>query len=80
MISDAARAAAVMAAAGGPGDGTIGLVLADAGYLSGRNLTCPGPDRLIATGKHRALEKAARAARRAAAREAGKQAGARSRR
>ena len=38
----------------------IGLFLADAGYLSGQNLTCPGPDRLIATGKHRDLEKAAR--------------------
>jgi transposase len=62
MIRDAMTAAAVMAAAGGPGDGTIGLVLADAGYLSERNLTCPGPDRLIAAGKRRALEKAARAA------------------
>jgi hypothetical protein len=62
MIAEAARAAAVMAAAGGPGDGTAGLVLADAGYLSGRNLTCPGPDRLIAVGKHRTLETAARAA------------------
>jgi len=40
--------------------GPIGLVLADAGYLSEANLTCPGPDRLIATGKHRDLEKAAR--------------------
>jgi transposase len=62
MIRDAAAAAAAMAAAGGPGDGGIGLVLADAGYLSERNLTCPGPDRLIATGKHRDLEKTARAA------------------
>jgi transposase len=62
MIRGAARAAAMMAAAGGPGDGVIGLVLADAGYLSERNLTCPGPDRLIATGKRRALEKAARTA------------------
>ena len=35
-------------------------MLADAGYLSGRNLTCPGPDRLIATGKARDLEKTAR--------------------
>jgi Transposase DDE domain len=61
MIKDAAAAAAAMAAAGGPGDGEIGLVLADAGYLSGHNLACPGPDRLIATGKHRALEQAARA-------------------
>jgi hypothetical protein len=61
MIRDAAHAAAMMAAAGGPGDGQIGLVLADAGYLSGDNLTCPGPDRLIAVGKHHDLEKAARA-------------------
>jgi transposase len=38
----------------------IGTVLADAGYRSHANLTCPGPDRLIATGKHRDLEKAAR--------------------
>jgi transposase len=38
----------------------IGQALADAGYLSRHNLTCPGPDRLIATGKHRDLEKAAR--------------------
>jgi transposase len=39
---------------------TIGLFLADAGYLSEHNLTTPGPDRLIATGKTRNLEKAAR--------------------
>jgi transposase len=47
----------------GPGgqDGGIGLVLADAGYCSEGNLTSPGPDRLIATGKGRDLEKAARA-------------------
>ena len=38
----------------------IGLALADAGYLSRHNLTCPGPDRLIATGKRRDLEQAAR--------------------
>jgi transposase len=31
----------------------IGIVLADAGYLSTANLTAPGPDRLIAVGKHR---------------------------
>src|SRR5580693_4274069 len=31
--------------------GGIGLVLADAGYCSEDNLTSPGPDRLIATGK-----------------------------
>lgn len=40
------------------GDG-IGLLLADAGYCSEHNLTTPGPDRLIATGKHRDLEHAA---------------------
>jgi transposase len=45
---------------GGTGGG-IGLVLADAGYCSERNLTCPGPDRLIATGKGRDLGKASRA-------------------
>jgi transposase len=39
----------------------IELFLADAGYLSEDNLTIPGPDRLIATGKHRDLEKQARA-------------------
>ena len=48
----------------GTGTGTdptqIGLVLADAGYLSTDNLTTPGPDRLIATGKHRTLLHAAR--------------------
>lgn len=38
----------------------IGLVLADAGYLSKQNLTCPGPDRLIAVGKRRQLEHDAR--------------------
>jgi len=67
MITAAGQAAALIAAhrpaAGdgrpGPG-GAIGLVLADAGYLSEANLTCPGPDRLIAVGKRRALEKAAR--------------------
>jgi transposase len=59
MIAAAAAAAAMMAAAGGPGDGTIGQVLADAGYLSEDNLACPGPDRLIATGKRRGLGKQA---------------------
>ena len=38
----------------------IGLFLADAGYCSEHNLTTPGPDRLIATGKLRDLEQAAR--------------------
>jgi transposase len=41
-------------------DGGIGLALADAGYCSEANLTCNGPDRLIAVGKRRDLEKAAR--------------------
>jgi transposase len=40
----------------------IGQVLADAGYCSEHNLTMEGPDRLIATGKHRNLEEAARQA------------------
>jgi len=47
----------------GPRDSSsdlIGLFLADAGYCSERNLTIPGPDRLIATSKHHHLEKAAR--------------------
>jgi len=42
----------------GDSDG-IGLFLADAGYCSEHNLTTAGPDRLIATGKLRDLEKAA---------------------
>lgn len=38
----------------------IGVILADAGYLSEDNLTASGPDRLIAVGKHRDLAAAAR--------------------
>src|SRR5215469_1818293 len=38
----------------------ISLFLADAGYCSEANITAPGPPRLIATGKLRDLEKAAR--------------------
>jgi transposase len=45
---------------GSPGARLAGLALADAGYLSVHNLTCPGPARLIATGKHRDLERTAR--------------------
>jgi transposase len=45
-------------AAGSPAG--IGVVLADAGYLSTDNLTLPGPDRLIAVGKSRDLAAAAR--------------------
>jgi transposase len=37
----------------------IGVLAADAGYLSEDNLTAPGPDRLIAVGKHRDLVMAA---------------------
>jgi transposase len=45
-----------------PASEGIGLFLADAGYCSEHNLTCAGPDRLIATGKHRDLEETARQA------------------
>jgi len=70
MLAQAQDAVALIAAhrpAARPGqDGgrrdqdRIGQVLADAGYCPEANLTCDGPDRLIATGKHRNLEKAAR--------------------
>src|SRR5579864_1797566 len=75
MLAAARDAAALIqahrpAASAGPGPGRqdqdgsssdgIGLVLADAGYCSEANLTCAGPDRLIAVGKRRDLEKAAR--------------------
>jgi transposase len=40
----------------------IGTAVGDAGYLSRANLTAPGPDRLIAIGKRRDVEKAARGA------------------
>jgi transposase len=71
MLAKGQQAAALIAAhrpAPGPGHdgggsqdpGGIGLALADAGYCSEANLTCPGPDRLIAVGKGRDLEKAAR--------------------
>jgi transposase len=42
------------------GASRTGLFLADAGYLSEDNLTLEGPDRLIATGKTRDIEHAAR--------------------
>jgi transposase len=38
----------------------VGLALADAGYWSERNATCPGPDRLIATMKDHKQRRAAR--------------------
>ena len=37
----------------------IAMVLADAGYCTNENLTAPGPDRLIATGKARDIHHAA---------------------
>ncbi|MBK6764015.1 MAG: transposase [Micrococcales bacterium] len=40
---------------GGHRQTSVGLLLADAGYLSEHNLTLPGPNRLIATGKSRDL-------------------------
>jgi transposase len=46
-------------AAASPASGDIDLFLADAGYCSEHNLTISGPDRLIATGKLRDLEKTA---------------------
>jgi hypothetical protein len=61
--SGAAAVAGTPAAGDDPAgrhDHLIGLFLSDAGYLSEHNLTIPGPDRLIATGRHRALEKTAR--------------------
>jgi hypothetical protein len=36
-------------------EGQIGTVLADAGYFSEHNLTCAGPDRLIAPGSRRSM-------------------------
>jgi transposase len=62
MLAQAQHAAAVITSArppGASGGSGIGLLLADAGYLSAANLTAPGPDRLIATGKRRDLEKQA---------------------
>ncbi len=40
-------------------DNEIGVLLADAGYLTEANLTAPGPERLIAIGTHAAVSKAA---------------------
>jgi transposase len=61
MMDKAAAAAALIDAhrPATPATG-IGVLLADAGYLSNDNLTAPGPDRLIAVGKHRQLAAAAR--------------------
>jgi hypothetical protein len=70
MMEQAAAAAALIEAHRPPpapdgsaepdrGPGQIARAPADAGYCSEDNLTCPGPDRLIAAGKRRDLEKAA---------------------
>ena len=63
MLAQAQVAAALITAhrpAGHGGQDVIALVLADAGYCSEHNLTTAGPDRLIAVGKRRDLDKAAR--------------------
>jgi len=68
MIRAAQNAAAlIQASRPSPGQEAagIGMVLADAGYCSEDNLTAAGPDRIIATGKRRDLEKAARTGKRA---------------
>jgi transposase len=62
-MAGAAQDAAARITAGRPAspdaDGQIGLLLADAGYLSEHNLTLDGPDRLIATGRQHHVEQAA---------------------
>jgi transposase len=40
--------------------GGIGVIVKDAGYYSEENITAPGPDRLTAIGKRRAMDTAAR--------------------
>jgi transposase len=63
ITMDKAVAAAALIDAHRPGTALasgIGVLLADAGYLSTDNLTAPGPDRLIAVGKGRDLDVAAR--------------------
>jgi transposase len=59
MLAAAGRAAKLIAAHRPGGGEPIGLLLADAGYLSEANLTLDGPDRLIAVGKTRGLARAA---------------------
>lgn len=52
MLDKTQQAADLMARCGSP-HADIGIALADAGYRSVQNVTAPGPDRLIATGKRR---------------------------
>lgn len=62
MMQAAQAAADLIATHTGRDDTTIGTALLDAGYNSDANLTAPGPDRLIATGKRRDQEHTARTA------------------
>jgi transposase len=59
-LIEAHRPAPDPGSGGGQAGGGIDLALADSGYCSEANLTCDGPDRLIAVGKRRDLEKAVR--------------------
>jgi transposase len=64
MMNAAVAAAAVLdqgRARVGAASEPVGLLLADAGYLTEHNLSVTGPDRLIGTGKRGRLEAAARA-------------------
>jgi transposase len=58
----AAEAAAAMISEATGVERRIGTLLADAGYVSEANITAPGPDRLIATGDSRDLDKHAETA------------------
>jgi transposase len=58
--ANACHAAAADPGADADGQHDIGVLLFDAGYHSHANLTAPGPDRLIAVGKARALARDAR--------------------
>ncbi len=58
MMAAAMQSGEVIAERAARTDTKIALLLADAGYCSDANLTAPGPDRLIATGKRRDLSRA----------------------
>jgi transposase len=60
MMTAAQITAARLREATGDPQHVIGTILADAGYASDANLAAPGPDRLIALGKNRALAALAR--------------------
>jgi transposase len=61
MMHAAITAADTIHCATGNADAVIGTVLGDAGYASEDNFSAPGPDRLIAVGKRRDLERHAAA-------------------